>query len=133
MSAEIKIGDLPALYSSLPKNRAEMLFFKDEEEVVDKGTLTLCGKEVHGVKIFPGRHDVFHHKNDNAHPGECCDFGLTNYMVIRNLHENPYPLDIFVCRRPGCEEVMVQDPLSEDEIVGVFRKSPIGVFKYPSA
>lgn len=93
-------------------------------DVVEKGTLVLYEKEVHGVKISPGRHDVFHTRHDHAHPGECHDFGISNYIVMRILRGHPYPLDIFVCRRQGCVAIVVQDPLSRDEIGGVFRRPP---------
>lgn len=126
MSAELEleVENLHALYSSLPKDRMEHVILKEETELVEKGALNICGKNVRGVKIFPGRHDVFYRNDDQAHPDECHDFGVSNYIIMRVLRGDPYPLDVYVCRREGCEKIMVQDPLSSDEVGGVFRKPP---------
>ena len=114
--------ELEGKYRTVLQGNAEQVTIEGETGNVKKGTMVLFGETYHGVVIFPVRHDLLHLGDDTAHPGECHDFGLSNYIVIRNLNGNPYPLDIYLCRRPSCSQVMVLDPLSKSEIAAVTRR-----------
>jgi hypothetical protein len=85
-----------------------------DTDIIEKGDVTMFGQKATDVVVLPGRHTILKRRDDNnsAHPELAHDFGLTNYVVIRDMQNGtkPYPMDAYVCRDPNCKQVSVQDP-----------------------